>query len=156
MIRAARLVAALLLLAAALPAAAQDVAALSSLTGSWRGPGMVRGNASEAALEIRPVLGGRLIELSYRVGSFEGRAFYRPGGEGRWRGTWFDSHGASFPIEARLEGRVLTADWGATLAERSRTIYRLTEDGTLEIGDSVTLADGSRRDFASHRLRRAP
>lgn len=154
--RQPRLLAALLLFAAALPAAAQDVAALSWLTGSWRGAGTMPGNASEAQLEIRPALGGRFVELSYRAGGFEGRAFYRPDGEGRWRATWFDNRGTTFPIEARLDGRVLTADWGSPETERGRTIYRLAEDGTLEVSDSVTMADGSRRDFARHSLRRAP
>ena len=36
------------------------------------------GNPSEATLSVRPVLGGRFLELSYRAGTFEGRAFYRP------------------------------------------------------------------------------
>ena len=155
MIRAARLLAALLLVAA-LPAAAQDVAALSWLTGSWRGPGTMFGNASEAVLEIRPALGGRFLELSYRAGGFEGRAFYRPDGAAHWRATWFDNRGTVFPIEAQLDGRVLTADWGSAETERGRTVYRLAEDGTLEVSDSVAMADGSRRDFARHRLRRSP
>jgi hypothetical protein len=156
MIRASRVLAALFLFAAALPAAAQDVAALSWLIGSWRGPGTMLGSASEAALEIRPALGGRFVELSYRAGGFEGRAFYRPDGGERWRATWFDNRGITFPIEARLDGRVLTADWGSAETERGRTIYRLEGDGTLEVSDSVTAADGSSRDFARHRLRRAP
>jgi hypothetical protein len=156
MTRASRLLAFLLLLAAALPAVAQDVAALSWLTGSWRGTGTMFGNASEAVLEVRPALGGRFVELSYRAGGFEGRAFYRPTGEGRWRATWFDNRGISFPIEARLHGQVLTADWGSAETERGRTIYRLGADGTLEVSDSVTARDDTSRQFARHMLRRAP
>ena len=116
---------ALLLLLAATPAAAQDLAGLAWLTGSWRGPGTAVGNASEAALDIRPALGGRFLEFSYRAGRFEGRAFYRPVGSDRWRATWFDNRGASFGHRGRAPAaRVLSADWGSaeTRARPNRSI----------------------------------
>jgi hypothetical protein len=154
MIRAFKGLVALLVLVAA-PAAAQDASGLSWLTGSWRGGGTMFGRPSEATLEIRPVLGGRFVELSYRAGGFEGRAFYRPSGEGRWQATWFDNRGATFAIEAALAGRTLTADWGSAETEQGRTIYRRAEDGRLHVSDSVLSRDGSQRPFASHVLTRA-
>jgi len=146
-----RALAAALLLALAAPAFASDgPGALSWLEGRWRGTGTMFGNASEAVLEVRPALNGRFLELSYRAGRFEGRAFYRPMGEGRWQATWFDNRGISFPIEARLSGRTLTAEWGSADTERGRTVYRLLPDGRLEVIDTA-----GARDFATHRLSRA-
>ena len=153
MIRALSGLAALVIVAA--PAAAQDASTLSWLEGSWRGAGTMFGNPSEAALDIRPALGGRFLELSYRAGSFEGRAFYRPAGAGRWRATWFDNRGISFPIEASAEGRTLTANWGSAETERGRTVYRLAPDGRLHVTDSVARPDGSFRQFAAHVLEKA-
>ncbi|HYI47747.1 MAG TPA: hypothetical protein VEX35_04705 [Allosphingosinicella sp.] len=135
---------------AAAQAPAPDTAGLGWLSGSWQGPGTMFGNASTARLEVRPALGGRFLELSWRAGGFEGRAFYRPVGEGRWRATWFDNRGLSFPVEAVLAGRTLSADWGSAETERGRTVYRLLPDGRLEVTDT---AGG--RDFARHVLGRA-
>ncbi|HEV7658444.1 MAG TPA: hypothetical protein VGO55_01235 [Allosphingosinicella sp.] len=147
----ARLWAALLLCLVAAPAFASDgPSALHWLEGRWRGTGTMFGQASEAVLEVRPALGGRFLEFSYRAGRFEGRAFYRPAGEGRWQATWFDNRGITFPIQAVLAGQTLTADWGSAETERGRTIYRLLPDGRLEVTDS---AGG--RAFASHVLARA-
>jgi hypothetical protein len=145
--------AAALLLAAA-PAAAQDSAALGWLTGSWRGAGTMFGRPSEATLEIGPALGGRFLELSYRAGGFEGRAFYRPLGGGRWQATWFDNRGTTFGIDAEAGDRVLTANWGSAATERGRTVYRLADDGRLHVTDAVARSDGSYREFASHVLTR--
>jgi len=146
---ASPLLAALALAVAQAPAPAPAASELAWLQGSWRGAGTMFGRASEARLEIRPALGGRFLELSYRAGQFEGRAFYRPAGEGRWRATWFDNRGISFPIEAMAAERLLTAEWGSADTERGRTIYRLLPDGRLEVTDH---AGG--RDFASHTLSR--
>jgi hypothetical protein len=148
----ARLWAALLLLCVlAGPAPAADgPGALHWLEGRWRGTGTMFGRASEAMLEIRPALGGRFMEFSYRAGRFEGRAFYRPVADGRWQATWFDNRGISFPIAAVLAGQMLTSDWGSAETERGRTVYRLLPDGRLEVIDSA-----AGRVFASHVLARA-
>lgn len=140
---------------AQLPGAPHPTAALPWLTGSWRGPGTMFGNASEASLTVSPVLGGRFLEFSYRVGPFEGRAFYRPAPVGGWQAVWFDNRGATFPIVAQAEARMLTSDWGDAATERGRTVYRIADDGRLHVTDSVRRLDGSYRDFASHVLTRA-
>ena len=125
------------------------IESLAWLQGSWQGAGTMFGRASEARLEIRPVLGGRFLELSYRASGFEGRAFYRPLGQNRWAATWFDNRGISFPIAGTLAERTLTTEWGSAETERGRTIYRLLPDGRLEVTDH---AGG--RDFAVHTLSR--
>lgn len=150
----ARLLAVLLLLIAA-PAAAQQAAPLAWLEGRWQGAGTMFGNASEAVLDVRPALGDRWLELSWRAGRFEGRAFYRADGEGRWRATWFDNRGISFGIEAALADRTLTSDWGSAETERGRTVYSLRDDGRLEVVDSVMTPGGEPREFARHILSRA-
>lgn len=132
----------------------RPTAPLTWLTGSWRGAGTMMGNASEASLTVRPALGGRFFEFSYRAGPFEGRAFYRPV-NGAWQATWFDNRGVTFPIAATHDGRTLTSDWGSEQTERGRTVYRLAEDGRLHLIDSVRRPDGSYREFANHVLTRA-
>jgi len=147
----------LALTCAPVPAAAQpaaDISGLSWIVGGWRGAGTMFGRPSDAVLEIRPALGGRFLELSYRAGGFEGRAFYAPAGGGRWQARWFDNRGVSFAIEANAADRTLTSDWGSEGTERGRTVYRLSDDGRLEVSDSV-LRDGALRPFASHSLSRA-
>ena len=151
---ASPLFAAAALAVAQAPAPPQAAASLAWLEGIWRGPGTMFGEASEARLEVRPALSGRFLELSWRVGGFEGRAFYRPAGwpaseGGGWRATWFDSRGISFPILAVATPRLLTAHWGSEDTERGRTTYRLLPDGRLEVVDH---AGG--RDFATHVLTR--
>lgn len=146
---------ALLIAAAAVPATAEEISALGWLSGSWRGTGTMMGNASEGALDVRPVLGGRFVELSWRAGRFEGRAFYRPVGDGRWRATWFDNRGISFPIEAVHSNGTLTANWGSAETERGTTIYTLVAEGRLVVTDAVRRPDGTYRVFAEHVLARA-
>lgn len=148
-------VAAALALVAA-PLVAQETSALAWLVGRWQGTGTMFGSASEAALDIRPALGGRFLELNYRGGGgFEGRAFYRPVETGGWQAQWFDNRGVTFGISGRVEGQVLTADWGSAETERGRTVYRLMPDGRLEVTDTVATQGGGSREFARHVLTRA-
>jgi hypothetical protein len=139
---------------AAPPPEGTPSATLSWLAGTWRGAGTMFGNASEASLEVRPALDGRFLELRYHAGRFEGRAFYRPLGEGRWQAQWFDNRGITFGIEAVAGERILTSDWGSAETERGRTIYRLLVDGRLEVTDMVAARDGSTREFARHVLQK--
>ena len=156
MVRLARALAALLLAALAVPAAAQGATEpLAWLAGNWRGSGTMFGNASEAALDVAPVLGGRFLELRYRAGPFEGRAFYSPSQSGRWQATWFDNRGISFSIDAGVDARTLTSDWGTAEIERGRTVYRLLDDGRLEVVETVMTRDGQSREFARHTFSRA-
>ena len=161
-LRAAPLAFALLGLSA--PAAAQPPAAapaatatapLAWLVGRWRGTGTRVGNPTTATLEVRPALGGRFVELSYVSAGFEGRAFYRPVEGVRWRGEWFDIRGVHFGIDAEVAPQSFTANWGSAETERGRTVYRLRDDGRLEVVDSVAGRNGAQREFARHLLTRA-
>jgi hypothetical protein len=151
-ILALELLAAPLILLAA-PAAAQEAGPLAWLGGSWRGTGTMFGNPSEAVLEVAPAGDG--FDLRYRAGRFEGRAAYRPAGDGRWRADWSDNRGVAFPIAAVAAERTLAADWGSAETERGRTVYRLLSDGRLELVDTVVTAGGGMREFARHTLVRA-
>ena len=139
---------------AAAPAAAQDATTLNWLVGEWRGTGTMFGRPSEATLSVRPVLGGRFLELNYRAGGFEGRAMYRFVDGGMWRAHWFDNRGMTFPIEGYQIERSLRAAWGSAGTEQGLTLYVLGQDGRLRVTDSVR-RDGTYRDFASHVFEKA-
>lgn len=154
-----------LLCALASPAAAQQGeqrAGLDWLVGSWKGGGTHGGRPSEASLDVRPAIGGKFLELRYRVEvrpplpfTFEGRAFYRPGDGNGWKGDWFDSRGMVLPIAATATAETLTSDWGNARTERGRTLYRLLGDGRFEVTDTVVARDGTSREFARQTLSRA-
>ena len=156
MARPMRAAAAMLaLLALAPPSAAQPAESpLAWLIGEWRGAGTRLGTATEARLELRLALGGRFVELRYVSSGFEGRAFYRRIEGGGWRGEWFDNRGMHLGIDAEVVPNVLTANWGSSATERGRTVYRLLDDGRLEVVDSVAGHDGIQREFARHLLTR--
>jgi hypothetical protein len=139
------------------PAAApaqQSIESLSWLIGEWHGTGTMFGNPSEATLSVRPVLGGRFLELSYRAGTFEGRALYSLVSGGRWQAQWFDNRGTTFAIVAWEIERMLTSDWGSAGTEQGRTVYILADNGQLRVTDSVR-RDGGYREFASHVFEKA-
>ena len=134
---------------AAAPAAAQDATTLNWLVGEWRGSGTMFGRPSEATLSVRPVLGGRFIELSYRAGQFEGRAMYQFVDGGMWRAQWFDNRGTTFAIQGYQIERSLRSAWGTPETEQGQTLYHLRPNGRLSVTDSVR-RDGVYREFASH------
>ena len=150
----------LLLVLAAAPVAAAGPrpdggAGLDWMIGLWKGGGTHGGRPSEASLDVQPALGGRFVELRYRVEvkspppyTFEGRALYLPSEGGGWRADWFDSRGLVLPVTASAAEASLTADWGTAGTEQGRTIYRLLADGRLEIVDTVVGRDGAKREFA--------
>lgn len=134
---------------AAAPAVAQDATTLNWLVGEWRGTGTMFGRPSEATLSVRPVLGGRFIELNYRAGGFEGRAMYQFIDGGMWRAQWFDNRGMTFPIQGYQIERSLRSDWGSAETEQGQTLYHLRPDGRLHVTDTVR-RDGAGHDFAVH------
>ena len=159
-----------LLILGARPAAASQMRApfeLEWLVGTWEGGGKHSGRDSKAILKADFSLGGRYVELSYRLdlgdpkesaflrGTFEGRAFYWPLEDGGWKAFWFDSWDNRLPVSARVEGQMLTADWGDAGTQRGRTIYRLLPDGRLEIVDFLRSPGGKQREFARQTLVRA-
>ena len=141
-------------------AAAQQPAGIDWLHGRWSGTGTVQGAPSEAMLEVAPVLGDRFVELRYRFVTagqqrfeFEGRGFYQAQ-DGAWRGQWFDSTGATRPLDGTVTGSTLTTQWGNPATEQGRTTYRLEAQGTLQVTDEVLRRNGQWQVFASHNMTR--
>jgi hypothetical protein len=128
---------------------------LARLEGRWAGSGTVLGQASTIEAEWAWTLDRQFLQLSFLndmkgpagARRFEGRAFYRAAGAGRYRGFWIDNSGAIRPIEARADGDALIASWGTDDTERGETTYRLSEGARLEITDRVRQKDGAWRDF---------
>jgi hypothetical protein len=120
----------------------------------------VLGQASEVRLTWEWTLDGQFLRLSFtnQMGPrrFEGHAYYRAVGNGRYRGAWFDSSGMIRPIDASRDGDALVATWGTPETEVGETIYRLEADGSMAIIDRVRGKDGQWREFGRTRLVRTP
>lgn len=145
-------------LALAFSVVAAQASAADWLVGRWSGGGQHMGKNSNAELTVAPALGGRFLELSYRVTNpiqFEGRGLYRENGEASLSGHWFDSRGVEMPLKARRDATSMVADWGHPDGERGRTHYLLQADGSLEVVDEVRTADGGYQIFARQRFTRS-
>ena len=139
------------------PAFAQAGGDLDWLFGLWTGGGTSMGQPSESTFEAQPALGGAFAEFRYALTkpfSFEGRAFYQEGEDGAWSADWFDSRGVTFKIDAHAGEKRLTSRWKGA-AEQGETLYRLLEDGRLEIVDSVIGKDGKMGVFARQTFSKA-
>lgn len=114
-------------------------------------------------------LGGQLLKLTFkndlpstrsaRSGQgtgqttvFEGHAYYRAVGEGRYRGMWFDNSGMFRPLDARRDGEALVSQWGTPDTEQGETTYRLLPDGKMAVVDRVKGKDGTWRTFGQSGL----
>ena len=124
---------------------------LERLAGDWTGKGTVLQSPAEVQLTWAWTLDGQFIRLTFANAmgkrQFEGHAYYRALGGGRYRGWWFDNSGTMRPIEAALNGDALVASWGTPETELGETTYRLTTTGSMEILDRVRGKDGQWRDF---------
>lgn len=147
---------ALLPLSAALPAMAATTP--DWLLGSWSGEGSFMGRPSSATLDARMAIGGKFLEIEWRVETkgdkpvrYEGRGLYRPGANG-WDGHWLDSTATIRPLIATMETSAFRTQWGTADTERGASSYILTGD-TLTVEDSLHAAQGPRI-FATHRLKR--
>jgi hypothetical protein len=133
---------------------------LTRLEGRWSGAGTVLNQSSKIEMEWAWILGGQFFHLAFRneMGSppkvtlFEGKAYYRAIGEGRYRGTWFDNSGMTRPIEAVRSGDALVSRWGTPETEEGETTYQLTGSGRLEMTDRVKGKDGTWRTFGRSEL----
>ncbi len=133
---------------------------LAAFDGLWRGSGTILNRPVIMEQRWAPALGGSFRELTMRhlsakdtvtVG-FEGRGFYRLSGA-TMQGSWLDARGLIFPVTGNCEAGVLTSDWGGPESrERGRTVYRLLSVTELEVIDSVSMPDGSRREFGRSKL----
>jgi hypothetical protein len=135
---------------------------LARWLGTWQGSGTNSGVDADLTLRFEHILGGRFVRLtlSNQIGppatreEFEGLALYWPEG-GQLRGSWFDSHGAVFALEAKVFGDTLLAIWHNEQEPRGRSSYRLVPPAMMEVIDSVRASDGSWREFARYQLKRA-
>jgi hypothetical protein len=139
-----------IVLIAALGQTGQDQL-LSRLAGQWSGTGTVLKQPSKISITWTWELNGQFLRLTFRNEMpktvFEGHAYYRPTGEGRYRGMWFDNSGMFRPLDARGEGDALVSTWGTPETEEGETTYRLTSDSRMEIVDRVKSKDGTWREF---------
>lgn len=128
---------------------------LSRLAGKWSGTGTVLKQPATIQMTWSWELGGRFMRLTFRnemgtapkISVFEGHAYYRPTGEGRYGGMWFDNAGMFRPLDAQREGDALVSRWGTPETEEGETTYRLRPDGTMEVIDRVKGKDGTWREF---------
>jgi hypothetical protein len=131
--------------------------------GAWRGPGNNSGVDADLSLRFERVLGGRFVRLSLsnQIGPpatrqlFEGMALYWSAADGQLRGSWFDSQGTVYALDVQLFGPTLVAIWRDDRQPRGRSSYQLIQPDQLEVLDSVRAPDGSWREFARYRLKRA-
>lgn len=132
---------------------------LTRFSGRWEGEGTVLKLPSKVQLTWEWTLDRQFLRLSFvnQMGPsrrFEGHAYYRTVGDGRYRGSWFDNSGAIRPIEATRDGDAIVATWGTPETEVGETTYRLMPDGSMTIIDRVQSKDGQWRQFGEIVVRR--
>ena len=131
---------------------------LTRLAGHWEGSGTVLDQPSNIEITWSWELGGQFLRLTFRnqmpKSVFEGHAYYRAYGNGRYRGMWFDNSGMFRPLEARREGDALVSNWGSPETEEGETAYRLQTDGTMLVQDRVKSKTGEWRQFGHSILRK--
>ena len=133
---------------------------LSQLAGKWAGTGTVMNQPATIEMEWAWELGGQFLKLSFKnetgtapkISAFEGHAYYRSVGDGRYRGMWFDNSGMFRPLDARRDGDALVSQWGTPETEQGETTYRLLADGKMEVIDRVKGKDGTWRTFGQSGL----
>src|SRR5262245_7541589 len=78
---------------------------LPRLAGQWRGEGRVLEQPARVDLTWAWTLGNRFLQLTFandmgpagKTRRFEGHAYYRALGDGRYAGMWFDNSGTMRP-----------------------------------------------------------
>ena len=154
----------LLVLLSSASAASQPNAFFSRLEGTWHGEGKAFGMAARLQIKWEWVLQKKFLRLMLKNEMttangqpqlFEGQAYYQAVGNDKFEAHWFDSRGVSFPIKAHLEGDALIAFWGSPDKEEGKSIYRLVDDATLEVVDTVKQKEGTYREFGRATLKRS-
>lgn len=144
---------------ATLPLLAQNVSAedapLELFRGSWSGSGQLFGAEARFEMKWEMALNNQFVQLTFknsfkdsggRERTLKAQAFYKSMGEGRYRGTWFDSRGMVLPLESTFEDSVLTTLWGSAESENGRTVYSIHADDTIEVDDYIN-KDGEWQKF---------
>lgn len=147
-----------LLIALVLLTQANGDTLLNRLAGDWAGTGTVLNQPSKISITWNWELGGQFLRLSFRnempKATFEGHAYYRPTGDGRYRGMWFDNSGMFRPLDAQRDGDALVSKWGTPQTEEGETTYRLMSDTQMDIIDRVKSKDGTWREFGRSTVQR--
>jgi hypothetical protein len=139
-------------------AQSQPASLVNSFHGTWRGDGKTLGMNARLQLKWEPVLENKFLRLTLRneIGAatarkqiFEGHAYYQRdrASETNYEARWFDSRGFSFPIKAHVEGESMVALWGTPETEQGKSVYRIIEQGKMEVVDSVKQKDGAWKEF---------
>jgi hypothetical protein len=161
--RKALAIAFLLLLSISSTATSQTNQFLARLEGNWQGDGKAFGMGARQQIKWEWVLQKKFLRLAIKnemstangqTRIFEGQALYQATAADKFEAHWFDSRGVSFPIKAHLEGDSLVALWGSPDKEEGKSIYRLIDDATLEVIDTVKQKDGTWREFGRGTLKR--
>lgn len=131
---------------------------LARFAGAWSGTGTVLNQPAKISLTWSWELNAQFLRLTFKNemprATFEGHAYYRPAGDGRYRGMWFDNGGMLRPLDAARDGEAMVSKWGTPDTEEGETTYRLLSDTEMEIIDRVKSKDGTWREFGRSRLRR--
>lgn len=142
---------------AQLTAESEKDAVSTNLIGSWKGEGKAFGMRSRVEMKWESVLDKKFVRLQYKTEMrsangetqiFEGYAFYKFLGDGKYRAVWFDSSGDLHPVSAVFDKSTLTSDWGTPETELGRTLYRLTAPSTIEVIDYIRQKDGTWKEFS--------
>jgi len=160
--KAATLAATVLAAAAFQSAAAEthDAPILERFEGTWTAEGEAFRQPARSTMRWSREMSGKWWRLDYRIDftaegapDFEGVAYYKSTGPGRYVATWVDSTGDLHPIEASDDGAALTSLWGVQGQKYGKSEYRLTATG-VEVADWIQ-RDGEWREFNRTRFTRA-
>lgn len=149
------------LVVVSLSAAADVGEPLHFLDGEWSGPGKLSGTETTVTQSWQSALNGTFTNLQHtiwieaengRVMAFQGTGYYHQLPDKTLSGVWIGSDGNIHPLLAQVDENTLTVLWGNGQSESGKSVYRLLEDGSLRVVDSVENPDGSLREFASASL----
>lgn len=137
----------------AVATAAEPSPLIDQFIGSWSSDGDAFGAPAQSMMVWSPALGGKFTRLDYRIDMrrgeqqsfFEGTAYYRADGEGRWRAFWADSSGDLHPVSAEREGDAIVSHWGVEGAKQGRTRYELLPAGVMQVTDWIKTPEGWRQ-----------
>lgn len=127
--------------------AAEAELEIADLQGTWVSEDVALGEPAHSTMEWSNALSPAIFELRYAIAHFdagerqaifEGRAIYKSLDDEKFAAVWVDSQGDFLPIEAKIDGRTLIANWGnETSSKRGRTEYTLGVDGALMVRDFI-------------------
>ena len=132
----------LILWLVALSSSAQNQIIPESFLGEWSGEGTLMGQPANFEMKWESVLDQQFIRLTFQNSipdqfSFSGHAYYHIESDSTATGTWFDTRGYIFPIDAILSQNSIISSWGTAEIEQGRTDYIVQSDGTIRVTDYV-------------------